>query len=141
MKKQFSILAVFVALFALATTISSCEKDEGKKPNISFKVASGYTSGDVSIASTDSVLIGIVASKSEGEDVLKTLNISASVNGGTATTVANGQITIPTAMEDNFAGEYTFHPAATTGNTIKYTFTVTNRDGITNAVSLTVTTN
>ena len=86
-------------------------------------------------------MIGIVASKSEGEDVLKTLNISASVNGGTATTVANGQITIPTAMEDNFAGEYTFHPAATTGNTIKYTFTVTNRDGITNAVSLTVTTN
>lgn len=140
MKQQISILAVFIALFALATTISSCEKDKGKLPNIAFKTGESYTSADKSIASTDSVLIGITASKSEGEDVLKTLNISASVNGAASTTVANGQISIPSAQEDSYSGDFTFKPAATSGNTIKYTFTVTNRDGLTNAVSLTLTT-
>ena len=139
MRKLLSTALIVAVLATAFINLSGCEKDKGTLPNIAFKTGTGYTSTDVTKMAGDSVLIGIIASKSEGEDVLKTLNISASVNGGTAATVTNGQITIPTAQEDNFAGEYKFPALAVSGN-IKYIFTVTNRDGLTNAVSLTVTT-
>jgi hypothetical protein len=138
MKKQFSVFAVIIVLSAAMINLSSCEKDEGKLPNISFKTTTGYTHQDATIASGTAFLVGINASKSEGEDVLKTLNISKSVDGAAA--VTDTTITIPTAQEDSYSADFT-RTAGAAGHTEKWTYTVTNRDGITNAVNFTLTVN
>jgi hypothetical protein len=138
MKKQFSVFAVIIVLSAVMIQFSSCKKDEGKLPNISFKTTAGYTYQDGTITAGNSFLVGINASKSEGEDVLKTLNISKSIDG--AATVTDTTITIPSAQEDSYSGDFV-RMAGAAGHTEKWTYTVTNRDGITNAVNFTLTVN
>jgi hypothetical protein len=124
-------------LLSIIAILASCEKDEGKLPNISFKTGGAYLSADATLAGTSVLLIGINASKSEEEDVLKKFNISKSVNGATATTVFDKDLT--GAEGDNYSYDYSEILGTTSGETDKYTFTVTNRDGLTNQVSLTVT--
>lgn len=136
MKKSVFSLAAIAVLFVALVNFTSCEKDEGKLPNISFKTGAGYTAADKTVNSGDTVMVGINASKSEGEDVLKTLNISKSVDNGASTTVQN--VTIPTSQEDSYSGDFNL-VAGAAGHTEKYSFTVTNRDGLTNTVSLTLT--
>lgn len=124
-------------LFSILALISSCEKDEGRLPNISFKTGGSYISADAIIAGGTSITIGIDASKSEDKDVLKKFNISRSVNGAAATTVLNKDLS--GSEGDNYDFDYTTTLDAISGQTNKYTFTVTNRDGLTNQVFLTVT--
>lgn len=135
-KTMFSTMAVAAALFLFMVGMSSCEKDEGKLPNISFKTTAGYTSADKTVASDDTVLVGINASKSEEEDVLKTFNISKSVDGAASTTVQN--VTLTSAQEDTYTQDFQL-VAGSAGHTEKYTFTVSNRDGLTNSVNFTLT--
>ncbi|MFN8286499.1 MAG: hypothetical protein U0V74_07095 [Chitinophagales bacterium] len=136
MKKSLFSLAAVAVLFAALVNFSSCEKDEGKLPAISFKTGAGYTSADKTVNSGDTVVVGINANKTEGEDILKTLNISKSVDNGASTTVQN--ITIPSAQEDIYSGDFNLIAGAA-GHTEKYSFTVSNRDGLTNTVSFTLT--
>jgi len=130
------IIKSIMLLFVIAV-LASCEKDEGKLPNISFKTGGIYLSADATLSGASAILIGINASKSEEEDVLKKFNISKSVNGGTATTVHTQDLT--GSEGDNFSFDFIETVGTTSGETDKYTFTVTNRDGLTNQVSLTVT--
>lgn len=136
MKKTMISMAAAAALFILMVGISSCEKDEGKLPNISFKTTAGYTSADKTVAAGDTVLVGINASKSEEEDVLKTFNISKSVDGGSSSTVQN--VTLTTAQQDTYTQDFQL-VAGAAGHTEKYTFTVSNRDGLTNSLNVTLT--
>lgn len=124
-------------LLSIIAIISSCEKDEGKLPNISFKTGSTYISKDTSIAGGSIISIGIDASKSESVDVLKKFNISTSINGATALTELDSTLT--GSDGDVFAYDYIDVLDTIVGQTNKYTFTVTNRDGLVNNVSLTVT--
>ena len=55
MKTIFNILFLISAL----AIVSSCEKDEGKKPNISFKTGGVYVSADVALAHTSVLVVGI----------------------------------------------------------------------------------
>lgn len=132
-------ISALAATFILLLCIASCEKDEGKKPNLAFKTTAGYTSADVSAAAGATVLTGINASKAEDKDVLKTYNISKTVNGGASTTLVT--IALTGTQADSYSMDYPITVAATTSTKEVYTFTVTNRDGITNSLSLTVTTN
>ncbi len=141
MKKQFSILAVFVALFALATTISSCEKDEGKAPNISFKTTGSYTSADKNVHSGDTIVVGITASKAEDKDVLKSFSIQHTVNAGATSVTDNTINPLATSDENSFDKDFTLYPSGALNDKLKYTFSVTNRDGITGTVSFTLTVN
>lgn len=126
----------FVALFAISSfSFLSCEKDEGKLPNIAFKTGAGYTSADETVAKGGMVKVGITASKSEGRDVLKKFSVTKSVNGGASTEV---QVKDLTGDEgDNFSADIDI-TAGNVAGTEKYTFTVVNRDGISNQVSLTL---
>jgi hypothetical protein len=124
-------------LLSIIALISSCEKDEGKLPTISFKTGGSYTSANASLAASTSVTMGITAAKAEKKDVLRKFNISKSVNGAAATTVFSKDLS--GSEEDNFSNDYTDAIGSTSGETDKYTFTITNRDGLVNQVSLTLT--
>lgn len=117
--------------------INSCEKDKGLLPNIAFKTGATYTSANTTIAKNTAFTVGIDASKSEGKDVLKTFNASVSYDGSATTTSFYNEI-LTSAQGDS----YTKDLALTTRNqsgTEKWIFTVTNRDGLVNSVTLTVT--
>jgi len=127
------------SLFLLATiaVFASCKKDEGKLPNISFKTGPVYISSNIGLAPTSVIVIGINASKSEEEDVLKKFTISKSVNGAAASTIYSQDLS--GAEGDSYSHDYTEVLVGNAGDTIKYTFTVTNRDGLTNQLSVTIT--
>ena len=128
-----------IVLFGFIALICSCEKDEGKLPNISFKTGWSYISSDVSKAKGSNITIGIDASKAEDKDVLKKFNISRSINGGAAATVFDKDLS--GSEGDNYTYDYNATLDTIAGQLNKYTFTITNRDGLTNQLSLNVTIN
>lgn len=132
MKRLFPFL-----LSALLLT-GSCNKEEDKMilPDIEFKTGSGYTSNDTAVAQNTNLLIGIEAAKTEGNDVLKTFNVSVSYNDSAAVSVYNQSLTA--AQGDHFSTDY---PITTRNQsaTEKWIFTVTNRDGLINSVDLLIT--
>lgn len=136
--KQFfgQKLLLCCAVAALALAFAACEKDAGKLPAIQFKTSAGYTSADVTVAKGTAILVGIVADKTEDKDVLKSFNLSASFDGAAAVSVAT--IALSGAEGDHYEVDLPI-VARNQAGTEKYTFTVTNRDGLTNQVSLTVT--
>ena len=136
MKHFLSKNLFFGVAATLALTLSACEKDEGKLPDIAFKTGVGYTSADATVAKGAPVLVGITADKTEDKDVLKTFTVSVSYDGGAATE------TLTQTLTGSEGDHYETDVPITTRNqagTEKYTFTVVNRDGLTNSVSLTLT--
>ena len=131
-KKTISMLAIALS-FAL---ISSCKKDEGKLPNIAFKTTAGYTGASGSVAKNTILIIGIEASKSEKKDVLKSFDASKSYDG--AAEVSFDSESLSGSDGDNYSKDVSIITRNQTG-TETYTFTVINKDGIKNSVSLTMT--
>jgi VCBS repeat-containing protein len=133
MKNIFSIFMLFsiIALFA------SCEKDEGKLPNISFKTGGVYTSANATLFGGSLLTIGINASKAEDKDVLKKFTISKSINGATPLVIYTEDLS--GAQGDTYAHDYIEVLTNTSQETDVYTFTVTNRDGLTNQITITIT--
>jgi hypothetical protein len=132
------IIFFFISLCITTLFISSCEKDAGKLPLISFKTASGYTAADASISKGASVKMGVDCEKAEGFDVLKKFNISKSVNGATAVSVYDQDISY--ADRDKFSYDYSITMDTIVGQKTTYTYTITNRDGLINQVTCTLTT-
>jgi len=118
--------------------LSSCKEDEGKLPNIAFKTGGNYTSSDASVGQGAAILVGISASKSEDKDVLISFDISVSYDGGVSTSVYSETLT--GASGDTYSYDYNITTRQQAG-TETYTFTVINRDGLKNQVSLTLTVN
>lgn len=140
MKKNNSILILTILL--CVSILNSCKKDDAMKPpTISFKTGGSYISSSVSLSAGSVVLIGIEAEKSESEgeeeDVLNHFNISRSLNGGTDVSVYNADLT--SALEEHYEYDFSTTVSTTIGDTEKYTFTITNRDGLTGQVNLTIT--
>jgi hypothetical protein len=132
-----NISFAILAFITFSILLSSCKKDEGKLPTISFKTGTGYTSASGNVASGTTILMGINAAKSEDKDVLKHINISKSVNGAAATSLFDTDLSGTDG--DNYTHDISAVVGTTVGEKDTYTFTVTNRDGLTNAVSLTAT--
>ena len=124
-------------LFAIIGLAISCGKDEGEKPNISYKTGPVYITGNTSLAATSIVVVGINASKSDDGDDLDKFTITKSVNGGTASTVFSQDLS--GSETENYSHDFTEVLVGSVGNTIKYTFTITDVDGVSNSLSLTVT--
>lgn len=134
MRKTITVFAFFSVLLIF----NACKKDEGLLPEISFKTGGSYISADANVAKGSNITMGITASKAEEEDVLKKFNISRSLNGGSATSVFSKDLS--GTEGDTYDYDYNTTLDTLAGQTYKYTFTVTNRDGLVNQVSLTVTT-
>lgn len=126
-----------ISLLSIIFTLASCEKDAGKLPNISFNSGAGYISSNTTVPKGSPIKIGIIASKAEDKDVLKKFNVTQTLNGTKSTLY---DIELYSSNQDNY--NYTFEQTMDTvaGKSVNYIFTVTNRDGLTNNVSLTVTT-
>ncbi len=134
MKKLFSILAVTASL----VYFSSCEKDEGKLPNISFKTGSSYVSTNMTVKKDTVLNIGITASKAEDKDVLTTFTGTVSYASAADSTL------VSESLSGSNANNYTKDISIRTHNaagTEKYTFTVVNKDGLKNSVTFTLTVN
>ena len=135
MKPSSKILSLATILITLIST-SSCERDKGILPDISFKTGTGYTSADATIAKSTSFLVGINAARTEDKDVLKTFNASVSYDGGASTTVYSEALT--SAQGDNYTHDLNLATRNQAG-TEKFSFTISNRDGLINTISLTIT--
>ena len=133
LNKLLAIAFINLSFFGL----TSCEKDEGKLPAISLKTDAAYVSSDVTRPGGSTITIGIEAAKTESRDVLKKFNISKSVNGGETTTVLSKDLS--GSDGDKYSYDYTTTLENTPGQVNKYTFTVTNRDGLVNQVSVQAT--
>ena len=134
MKQVFVLLIIFMSFTALI----SCEKDAGKLPNIAFITTAGYTSTDVTVAKNTAVKMGITASKAETKDVLKTFDCSESLDGGTATSISSE--TLSGSNADNYTKDLVITTRNVAG-TQKYSFTVVNKDGLKNTVTVNLTVN
>ncbi len=131
-------LNIFFAILLAVTTFVSCKKeeDEGKLPNITFKTAAGYVSADMILPKDTTVAIGIDASKAEPADVLKTFDASRVYDGGTSSSFYAETLT--GTKGDSYSKDLSVTTRNVNG-TEKYTFTVVNRDGLKNSVTLTIT--
>lgn len=128
------LLTSFIALNTL-----SCKKSDGDPmipPAIVFKTTAGYTYKDTAVGKGVNILTGIDAAKTELNDVLKLYTITRSYDGGAASNVYSE--TLSGTAGDAYSKDYTITTRNTVG-TEKYTFTVSNRDGLTNSISLTLT--
>ncbi len=137
MKQTFKKIISASLLFTLMLLINSCEKDKGILPAIAFKTGATYTSADATITKNTAFTVGITAAKSEDKDVLKTFDASVAYDGSTTTT-SFFSATLSGAEGDNYSKDLSLTTRNQSGKE-KWTFTVTNRDGLVNSVSITIT--
>ena len=130
-----SISAITIISISLLF-FSSCEKDKMVPPTIDFTTGAGYTAADAHIALNTAFKIGVDAKRTEDKDDLKTFTVTRSYDGAAATNVDN--VTLTTAQAAEFTKDYNFTTRNMAG-TEKYTFTVTNRDGLITTKSITIT--
>lgn len=133
--------ALLTTLFAtFVWSLSSCKKeekeDEGLLPKISFVTDQGYTSQDVVLAPNTDFKIGIKASKSEEKDVLTKFTVTQKIDGRADATIVNNNLS--GSEGDNYSYDYSGKTMDHAGNE-QYIFTVVNRDGLINKVSLMIT--
>jgi hypothetical protein len=134
-KLKFHLIALLIGGSVIGT-LSSCEEDEGKLPDIKFKIGAGYTSSDDTVAKGDTVKVGITAAKTEDKDALKKFDVSRSYDNGTSSSFINKDLS--GTEGDSYSTDVEIVTRNQAG-TEKYTFTVTNRDGISNQLTLTLT--
>ncbi len=137
MKRSLKKISTAVILLLIILCNGSCEKDKGILPYISFKTGAGYTSADASIAKNTAFMVGITAAKSEGNDILKTFTASVVYDASTTSITAYSE-TLTAAQGDNYAKDLVLTTRNQAGIE-KWTFTITNKDGLVNSVTLTIT--
>lgn len=131
-------LNFFYILGSLVLLLSaSCKKDEDKQipPDISFKTGAGYVSSSTVLHTNDTILVGINASKTEDKDLLTHFVATQQYDTNDATTIVNENFN-----EDTYSKDMTIITRKTAGIE-KYTYTIINRDGLTNTISIILTVN
>jgi len=127
--------SILFLVLAFGIISFSCEKDEMIPPTIDFTTGSGYTSADSHIALDTDFKIGVTAKRTEDKDDLKTFVVTVSYDGGAETTIDN--VTIPVAQAGEFTKDYDLTTRNIAGSE-KYSFTVTNRDGLITTKTITI---
>ena len=127
--------SILFLVLAFGIISFSCEKDEMIPPTIDFTTGSGYTSADSHIALDTDFKIGVTAKRTEDKDDLKTFVVTVSYDGGAETTIDN--VTIPAAQAGEFTKDYDLTTRNIAGSE-KYSFTVTNRDGLITTKTITI---
>lgn len=118
-------ISLMLAVAAVAFSLTSCEKDAHTPPDVAFKTGVGYTSADATVGLGDTLLVGIIADKTEDE--LKTYNVSYAYDGAT-TTITADNFTLLSSEEEHYEKDYQVIVRSIAG-TEKWVFTITDRDG------------
>ena len=127
--------SILFLVLAFGIISFSCKKDEMIPPTIDFTTGSGYASADSHIAQDTDFKIGVTAKRTEDKDDLKTFVVTVSYDGGAETTIDN--VTIPAAQAGEFTKDYDLTTRNIAGSE-KYSFTVTNRDGLITTKTITI---
>ena len=133
MKKIVSVVTVSVIALVALVQFSSCGGEKSTVPTIAFREGSAYVYKDTAIVQGTVFNVGINASKTGTEGILTNCKIDRSINGAPDSTIQNIVITT------QYFTQYFSYRTGDSGNTEKYTFTVTKNDGLQNSVSVTVT--
>ncbi|MCB0395214.1 MAG: hypothetical protein KDD36_01090 [Flavobacteriales bacterium] len=126
MKPQLKSGSLLVML-ALTVSFFSCkkEKDAHVPPDVVFKTSAGYTSADATVGQGDTLLVGIVATKTE--DDLKSFNVSYAYDGASSTTTFHNYFMTSSEYEG-----YSADTEIITRNQVgteKWVFSIVDRDG------------
>lgn len=130
-KPHLLLIAISIIL-----PFSACKKEgEEEAPEIKFKTGAGYVSSNATIDAGKTVTIGVLAEVKEEKDPLVKFNISKSVNDSDYESVYSEDLN-----DEQYEYDYTFETdSAHAGNEETFSFTVTNRDGLTGQCVLTLT--
>ncbi len=124
-----------MAAIAVGTFVfQSCndkEKVDPKPPTMNFLGGVGYTSSDVTIGVGTPFTIGITANHSSK---MKNFKVTLSTDGGVALPVLDSSINT-----ENLTYSLTDVAASTVGVTKQYSFTVTDKDGLSTTITITIT--
>lgn len=121
--KTLAWMITGLALFNL----TACKKnvDPHVPPDVVFKTGTGYTSTDATVGLEDTLLVGIIATKTE--DDMKSYNVSYAYDGSTTTTTFYNYLLT--------ADEYTSYShdieiiTRNQAGTERWVFTIVDRDG------------
>jgi|SRR3954463_2706289 len=133
--KKFNFLCSLGLLAVLFS--ASCKKEEDKQipPDLSFKTGAGYVSANTTLHVNDTILVGINAAKTEDKDLLTHFIATQQYDANVATTIINESFN-----EDTYSKDMTIITRKTAGIE-KYTYTIINRDGLTQTISIVLTVN
>lgn len=126
---------VLLALLIPAAGIFSSCGDGDKvnpKPTIALSSGSGLTSADATVFKDSTVKFSIVGTSTDKE--IASFNITSSTNGGTAGTLKDSTI-----GKSALNYTYNFKASGATGDKIKITFTVVDKNGEKASTSVTLT--
>lgn len=124
--KNIASIALIMALGIV--TITSCKKkkvDPHVPPDVVLKNGSIYTSSDKTLNKKDTIIVGIIATKTE--DDLKSYNVSYSYDGNTTGTTFYNYV-LTTNEATSYSSDIKIGCRNQTG-TEKWTFTIVDRDG------------
>ena len=136
-KNKVSFL-VAVLLAVSLFVISSCESGGDHHPTIAFKTSTtvvSYVSKDTTLYRGTIFNVGINASKTGPDGLLKSFKITRSINGGADSTLVDAE------LNTRFFTQFYSYTAGDSGNLEHYTFTVGNAEGLYNSIAFTDTVN
>jgi hypothetical protein len=127
---------LFVLMLLAGTTlfITSCSKDKDTTLVINFKGGAAYISQDKTVAPNATFTVGIIATKSPDGPKLAHFTVTRNFSVG-----PDLQTPVDSVISDDITWERSFNARLTDG-TEKWTFKITDKDGVTAEVSFTLTT-
>lgn len=129
---------ISISLLSIVTlTMTACnkEKDPHVPPDVQFKTDAGYTYADAAAGMQDTLLVGIVATKTE--DDLKSYNVSYAYDGATTTTTSYNYL-MTEAEYTGYSGDVQIITRNQAGSE-KWVFSIVDRDGNITQKSFTLT--
>lgn len=133
MKKLLPLVYFLLSMIIL----SSCKKEDTPLPVITFKNGVTYTGSDITLPSGSDFAIGINASKSSQNTPLKQFTLTKSLNGAEATIEYTKTLT--GSETENYDYDYYASVSGSAGYRNKFSFYITDQNGITNMIYLVIT--
>lgn len=124
-----------IVLMGVAVGCKKKEVDPHIPPDVVFKTGAAYLSADATVGMQDTLLVGIVVTKTE--DDLKSYNVSYAYDGATSTTTFYNYL-----MESSEFESYSKDVEIITRNQVGtevWSFTIVDRDGNITQKTLTLT--
>lgn len=138
MKKIISLSLITLVLIGTACkkkTAAQASADPRVPPDMAFKTGANYTSTDITATRQDTLLIGVIVTKTE--DNLTSFNASASYDGSiTTTSFFNHHLS--SSEYNNYTVDVPYYTRNQAGSEV-LTFSIVDRDGNITKKSITVT--